>query len=60
MQLLQDAGELTIGDLGIMAGVNWALTAVSVVAMTNLMGQRRLKRPVPQPSPLANMRAEAD
>ena len=62
VQLLQDpaTGALSTADMGIMAGVNWALTAVSVVAAANLVGQRRLKRPVPQPSPLANMRAEAD
>ena len=62
VQLLQDpaTGALSTADVGIMAGVNWALTAVSVVAAANLAGQRRLKRPVPQPSPLANMRAEAD
>ena len=62
VQLLQDpvTGGLTMADMGVMAGVNWVLTGVTVVAMANLMGQHRLKRPAPRPSPLANMRAEAD
>ena len=62
VQLLQDpvTGGLTMADMGVMAGVNWVLTGAAVIAMANLMGQRRLKRPAPRPSPLANMRAEAD
>ena len=43
-----------------MAAVNWAVTIVAVVVMANVLGQSKLKRPVPVPSPLANMSAEAD
>ena len=62
VQLLQDAnGDLTTSDLWSMAAINWFLTIVSIAAVANILGQKRLKRPAPQPSPLANMHAaEAD
>ncbi len=62
VQLLQDAnGDLTASDLWSMAAINWFLTIVSIAAIANILGQKRLKRPAPQPSPLANMQAtEAD
>ena len=61
VQLLQDAsGQLSKGSLWLMAAINWAVTAGAVFAMAQILGQRRLERPEPQPSPLANMRAEAD
>ncbi len=59
--LLQDAnGVLTSGDLWLMAAINWGVTAISVVVLVNVLGQKRLERPVATPSPLANMYAEAD
>jgi len=59
--LLQDAnGVLTSGDLWLMAAINWGVTAISLVVLVNVLGQKRLERPVPTPSPLANMYAEAD
>ena len=69
VEILRDSvtlptGELTAvlstGDLWIMAGINWIVTLGAVVVIGNVLGQRRLKRPTPQPSPLANMYAEAD
>ena len=43
-----------------MAAINWPVAVVSVVAFANILGQRRLRRPTPVPSPLANMHMEAD
>ena len=59
--VLQDSdGKLSTQSLWIMAAINWGVTVVSIVAMANILGQRRLERPEPVPSPLANMYAEAD
>ena len=59
--VLQDGdGNLSTHSLWIMAAINWGVTAVSIVVMANILGQRRLHRPEPVPSPLANMYAEAD
>ncbi|MCH7626682.1 MAG: NADH-quinone oxidoreductase subunit NuoH [Chloroflexi bacterium] len=59
--LLQDAnGVLTSGDLWLMAAINWGVTVISLIVMVNVLGQKRLERPVATPSPLANMYAEAD
>ena len=62
IQVLGDpaTGQLSMGALWLMAGINWALTAACVVVIANVLGQRRLKRPTPVPSQLANMNAEAD
>ena len=61
VELFQDAeGELSTNALWLMAGINWVVTIASIAAMPNIMGQRRMKRPTPVPSPLANMNAEAD
>lgn len=61
MQVLRDdAGRLSTGALWLMAAINWVVTIVAVVALANLLGQRRLERPTPTPSPLANMNVEAD
>ena len=61
VMLLQDAnGRLTSGDLWLMAAINWGVTVISLIVMVNVLGQKRLKRPVATPSPLANMYAEAD
>ena len=61
VSLLQDSeGRLSVGSLWLMSAINWAITVVTVVAFANLLGQRRMKRPTPVPSPLANMNVEAD
>ena len=60
--LMQDptSGELTRDQLWTMAAFNWGLAVVSIIVMANVLGQPRLKRETPVPSPLANMGAEAD
>jgi NADH-quinone oxidoreductase subunit H len=58
--LRDDDGRLSTGALWLMALINWVVTIVAVVVLANLPGQRRLERPTPTPSPLANMNVEAD
>ena len=62
VQVFQDSetGTLSTNALWLMAGINWVITIASIVAVANILGQRRLRRPTPVPSPLANMNAEAD
>ena len=61
VQWLQDSdGDLSTDAMWLMAGINWAVTVVSVVVLANVLGQRRIQRREPVPSPLANMDAEAD
>ena len=61
VQLFQDSeGKLSASQLWLMAAINWAVTAVAVVGIANILGQRRLRRPTPAPSPLASMQVEAD
>ena len=62
VMLLQDpdTGELTTGDLWMMGAINWAITVAAVLVSARLFGGRRASRPVPTPSPLANMATEAD
>ena len=59
--ILQDGdGNILTSDLWIMAAVNWVIMIAAVVVTAKALGQRRLERPAPTPSPLANMYAEAD
>ena len=60
--VLQDSetGVLSTDSLWLMAAINWVVTVASVVIMANVLGQRRLQRPEPVASPLANMQAEGD
>ncbi len=59
--ILQDeAGDISASSLWIMAAINWAITIAAIVVTARVLGQRRLERPAPTPSPLANMYAEAD
>ena len=51
---------LSTGDLWIMAAINWTVMFASIAIVANLLGQRRIQRRQPVPSPLANMYAEAD
>ena len=62
VQVLQDpvTGDITTGELWAMTAINWAITIVSIFIAAHVLGQRRLRRPTPVPSPLANMAAEAD
>ena len=63
VQLLQDpdTGKLSTDAMWLMAAINWVVTVAAIVVIANILGQRRLKRPTPVPSPLANMNpVEAD
>ena len=62
VQVLQEPGSALLAPdrLWIMAAVNWAVAIASIVVMANVLGQPRLKREPPVPSPLANMYADAD
>ena len=56
MQIFQDdAGVISDGSLIVMAAINWAVTLATIVVFAHLLGQGRLRRPTPVPSPLANM-----
>jgi len=60
--LLQDqkTGALTSSDLWLMSVINWGVAIVTIVLMVKLFARKQWERPVPTPSPLANMYAEAD
>ncbi len=59
--ILQDeTGAIAAGPLWIMVAVNWAIAAIGIVLTAKALGQRKLERETPTPSPLANMYAEAD
>ena len=62
VEFLQDSetGKLSTNAMWLMAAINSAVTVVAVVIMANILGQRRVQPSTPVPSPLANMRAEAD
>ena len=61
IEVFQDnQGLISLDSLLLMGAINWIVTIVSVVLMANLLGQSKLKRPEPQPSPLANMYAERE
>ena len=62
VELLRDAetGKLSTDSMWLMVPINWAVAVACVVGMASFMGQRRLARPEPVPSPLANMEWEAD
>jgi hypothetical protein len=62
VMLLQDqkTGALTSSDLWLMSVINWGVAIVTIVAMVKLFARKQWERPVPTPSPLANMYAEAD
>ena len=53
-------GHISTRGMWTMAAVNWVITVAAIVVMTNVLGGRRLERPAPQPSPLANMYASSD
>ena len=56
MQIFQDdAGVISNDSLIVMAAINWAVTVATIVVFAHLLGQGRLRRPAPVPSPLANM-----
>ena len=59
--VLQDeTGTISTGSLWGMAAANWAIAVIGIVLTAKVLGQRKLERKTPTPSPLANMYAEAD
>ena len=50
-----DSGVIPDSSLIVMAAINWAAAAATIVVFAHLLGQRRLRRSAPVPSPLANM-----
>ena len=59
--VLQDeTGTISTGSLWGMAAVNWAIAVIGIVLTAKVLGQQKLERRTPTPSPLANMYAEAD
>ena len=53
-------GQISTRGMWTMTAVNWVIAAAAIFVMVNVLGGKKLERPVPQPSPLANMYAEAD
>ncbi len=53
-------GEISTRGMWTMAAVNWVITIAAIFLMFNVLGGRKLERPEPQPSPLANMYAPGD
>ncbi len=53
-------GQISARGMWTMTAVNWVIAVAAIVVMVNVLGGKKLERPVPQPSPLANMYAEAD
>lgn len=61
VMLFQNAdGQISTRGMWTMAAVNWIITIAAIFLMFNVLGGRRLERPAPQPSPLANMYATGD
>jgi hypothetical protein len=59
--ILQDeAGKISTSSMWLMAAINWVVAVGVIVVVANILGQKKLERPTPVPSPLANMYAEAD
>lgn len=58
--LQEPDGSISTTSLWIMAAINWAITIAAIIVTARVLGQKRLERPAPTPSPLANMYAEAD
>ena len=53
-------GEISVGEMWVIAAINWILTVASIVGISDLLGQRRIRPVEPIPSNLANMYAETD
>ncbi len=53
--LQEPDGGISTTSLWIMAAINWAITIAAIIVTARVLGQKRLERPAPTPSPLANM-----
>ncbi len=52
--------DISSTDMLLMGAINWIVTIVILLILVNLFGNKKLERPDPVPSPLANMGTEAD
>ena len=52
--------KLESSDMLYMGAINWVLAIVILFVLINMFGNKKLERPEPIPSPLANMNQEVD
>ena len=52
--------DISSTDMLLMGAINWIITIVVLLILVNVFGNKKLERPDPVPSPLANMGTEAD
>ena len=52
--------DISSPDMLLMGAINWIITIVILLILVNVFGNKKLERPDPVPSPLANMGTEAD
>ena len=52
--------DISSTDMLLMGAINWIITIVILLILVNVFGNKKLERPDPVPSPLANMGTEAD
>ena len=58
--LSYDDNDISSTDMLLMGAINWIITIVILLILVNVFGNKKLERPDPVPSPLANMGTEAD
>ena len=58
--LVEGDGELTKIDLIIMSVINWSIGIITYTITMHIFGRKKLNRPEPIPSPLANMGIEGE
>lgn len=58
--LSYDDNDISSMDMLLMGAINWIVTIVILLILVNVFGNKKLERPDPVPSPLANMGTEAD
>ena len=55
-----EEGTVGTSNMLIMSAINWVIAVVTLLTLMRIYGQKKLERPIPVPSPLANMGVEAD
>ena len=58
--LSYDDNDISSTDMLLMGAINWIITIAILLILVNVFGNKKLERPDPVPSPLANMGTEAD
>ena len=53
-------GTIGTSNMLIMSGINWIIAIVTLLGLMRIYGHKKLERPTPVPSPLANMGLEVD